>query len=279
MCRWLAYSGEPIRLEKLIFETGHSLIDQSISSSDNEATTNGDGFGIGWYDEYELPGLYKHIQPAWNDPNLRDLCQHVISPMFFAHVRAATGTSAIQQSNCHPFRYRRWLFMHNGFIREFTRLKRDLLMAVSDELFPEIQGTTDSELMFYLALTFGLEEGVRPALERMVGFVEETGFGKGIQYPVQMTLGISDGECIYAVRYSTERSSKSLFHSRSIAALRELAPAELRGTVSAFSEDARAVVSEPLTDLKEPWKKIRESTFITVERGAVHYEPFKPQLP
>lgn len=279
MCRWLAYSGEPIRLQKLIFETRHSLIDQSLSSSDNETTTNGDGFGIGWYDEFELPGMYKHIQPAWNDPNLRDLCAHVISPMFLAHVRAATGGSTIQQSNCHPFRYGRWLFMHNGFIREFARMKRELLMAVSDDYFSEIRGTTDSEVMLYLALTFGMEVEVRPALERMVGFVEETGFRKGIQYPVQMTLGISDGERIYAVRYSTERSSKSLFHSRSIAALRELAPPELRQSVTEFSEDARAVVSEPLTDLREPWKEVRESTFLTVDRGEVHYKPFTPQSP
>jgi glutamine amidotransferase len=275
----LAYSGEPIAISRLIFETHHSLIDQSLSSSDTDATTNGDGFGIGWYDEFELPGLYKHIQPAWNDPNLRDLSSHVISPMFLAHVRAATGTSGIQQSNCHPFRFGRWLFMHNGLIRWFPKLRRDLMMAVSQEYFSEIKGTTDSEVMFYLALTFGLQTDVQRGLERMVGFIEQAGFGQGVQYPVQMTLGLADGHRLYAVRYSTEHDSKSLYHSRSIAALRELAPPELQDTVNQYSEDARAIVSEPLTHLPEPWKQIRESTFLTIENGNVHYESFEPQLP
>lgn len=279
MCRWLAYSGEVVPLERLIFDTQHSLIDQSLNSADSEATTNGDGFGIGWYDEFDRPGLYKHIQPAWNDPNLRDLCAHVLSPMFLAHVRSATGTSGIQQTNCHPFRYGNWLFMHNGAIRGFDRLKRELAFNISEEYYSEIRGTTDSELMFYLALTFGLQSDPRASLERMVGLVESIGFSKGVQYPVQMTLGMADGERMYAVRYSTEHDSKSLFHSRSIAALRELAPPSLQDTVSRFSEDARAIVSEPLTELSEPWKKIPESTFLTVENGDVHYEQFEPHAP
>lgn len=279
MCRWLAYSGQPIRLEDVIFKPEHSLIDQSLSSIDSDTTTNGDGFGVGWYDEYELPGLYKHIQPAWNDPNLRDLCAHIVSPMFLAHVRAATASLSIQQTNCHPFRYGRWLFMHNGSIREFGRMKRELAMGVSEDFFPEIKGTTDSELMFYLALTFGLESDVHEAVARMVGFVEEVGFAKGIQYPIRMTLGIADGEKIYGVRYSTEHNSQTLFHSRSIAAMREFAPPELRDRLARYSEEDRAIVSEPLTELAGPWKEVPESMFLTVENGEVHHESFAPTKP
>jgi glutamine amidotransferase len=279
MCRWLAYSGQPIRLSDVIFETEHSLIDQSLSASRADTTTNGDGFGIGWYDEFELPGVYKHTQPAWNDPNLRDLCAHIISPMFVAHVRAATGSSAIQQSNCHPFRYGRWLFMHNGSIRQFDRVKRALSLQVDDALYSEIKGTTDTELMFYLALTFGLDENVEQAISKMVGVVEDIGFKAGIQYPIQMTLGISDGEQLYAFRYSTERKSNTLFHSRSIAALREFAPPDLRHGLDRYDEGDRAIVSEPLTDILAPWKEVAESMFITVENGDVHHEPFRPELP
>jgi predicted glutamine amidotransferase len=276
MCRWLAYSGQPIQIEDLIFKPEHSLIDQSLSAVDSDTTTNGDGFGVGWYDEYELPGLYKHIQPAWNDPNLRDLCAHVVSPMFLAHVRAATYPLSIQQTNCHPFRYGRWLFMHNGSIREFPRVKRDLAMAVSDHLYPEIKGSTDSEIMFYLALTFGMEDDVMDGIARMVGFVEEVGFSKGIQHPIRMTLGIADGEKIYGVRYSSEHSSQTLFHLRSIATLREVAPPELRDRLERYSDIDRAIVSEPLTELLGPWKEVPESMFLTVENGEVHHEPFRP---
>jgi len=166
--------------------------------------------------------------------------------------------------------------MHNGSIRDFGRVKRELSMGVSEELFPEIRGSTDSELMFYLALTFGLQENVMEGVARMVGFVEQIGFRKGIQYPIRMTLGIADGERVYGVRYSTEHNSQTLFHSRSIAALREFAPPELRDRLAQYSELDRAIVSEPLTELAGPWREVAESTFLTVENGEVHHEGFTP---
>ena len=103
------------------------------------------------------PGVFHSVEPAWNERNLKDLAQHLVSPLVFAHIRASTGT-AIQQTNCHPFRHGRWLWMHNGAIREFPVVKRDLALAVDPSLFPLIQGSTDTELFFYLALSLGLEE-------------------------------------------------------------------------------------------------------------------------
>ena len=179
MCRWLAYSGSPIRLEELLVKRDRSLIDQSLHSRQGATTTNGDGFGVGWYDG-ETPRLYRSIHPAWNDRNLRELAAGISSPLFFSHIRAATGT-AVQETNTHPFRHGRWLWMHNGVIREFARMRRELVLAVDDSLFTSIEGTTDSETMFYLALTFGLEDDPIAAVERMVGFVEETGRKHGVE--------------------------------------------------------------------------------------------------
>ena len=156
MCRWLAYSGTPILLEEVLVKRDRSLIDQSLHSRLGATTTNGDGFGVGWYDTGGTPRLYRSTHPAWNDRNLRELAAGVSSPLFLAHIRASTGT-AIQETNTHPFRHGRWLWMHNGLIREFPRLKRELVLAVDDSLYPSIEGTTDSETFFYLALTFGLE--------------------------------------------------------------------------------------------------------------------------
>ena len=176
MCRWLAYSGAPIFLDEVLFKTDHSLIDQSIHAIDPLSTTNGDGFGIGWYGKRDFPGVYRDLRPAWNDKNLQALAAQIESPMFMAHVRATTG-SPVQRTNCHPFTYKNWLFLHNGLINDYDSLRRDLLMAVDPELFPLIQGTTDSELMFNLALTFGLEQDPIPALERMAGLVEHVAVG------------------------------------------------------------------------------------------------------
>jgi hypothetical protein len=52
--------------------------------------------------------------------------------------------------------------MHNGLIRDFATVKRDLAFAVDPSLYPEIEGSTDSEVFFYVALTFGLQDDPRP---------------------------------------------------------------------------------------------------------------------
>jgi predicted glutamine amidotransferase len=276
MCRWIAYSGGPIYLEELLFKPKHSLIDQSLSARAGETTTNGDGFGVGWYGIGAKPGLYKGIQPAWSDENLLDLASQVKSPMFMAHVRSTTGT-AIQRTNCHPFRHGQWLFQHNGVIYDFQRVKRDLVLAISPHLFPEICGSTDSEIMFFLALTFGLENDPIAAVERTIGLIEDVGRKHGVARPLQMTLAIMDGKTLYAFRYSSEGKSRTLFCSASIATLRQHFP-----DVGTFSDDARAVVSEPLgtiEDASRVWIEVPESSAVRVAGGAVNISSIKPRAP
>ncbi len=278
MCRWLAYSGNAVPMSRLVYETEHSLIDQSLSARSSVQTTNGDGFGVGWYDQHDAPGLYRNLWPAWNDPNLLDLCEHVQSPLFLAHVRAATSTP-VQQTNCHPFRHRNWLFVHNGVVREFAPLQRDIAMAIDPSLYNCVLGSTDSELMFFLALTFGLADDPYDGIARMVGFIEDLAAKKGVAHPLQMTLGIADGESLYAVRYSSERDSRTLFYSASVAALRELVPTEHRHKVDAFGANAISVVSEPFHSLEGGWHPVPESTFLTVRQGEVRLREFSPISP
>ena len=133
MCRWLAYSGTPIKLEELLLKREHSLIDQSLHSRMGATTTNGDGFGVGWYDEGETPRVYRSTHPAWNDRNLKELAAGISSPLFFAHIRSSTG-SAIQETNTHPFRYGKWLWMHNGLIRDFPKVHRELVKDIDPAL-------------------------------------------------------------------------------------------------------------------------------------------------
>jgi glutamine amidotransferase len=63
-----------------------------------------------------------------------------------AHVRASTG-GASSRANCHPFVSGRWSFMHNGQISGFEKLRRRLEGGISDALYDQRQGTTDSELV------------------------------------------------------------------------------------------------------------------------------------
>jgi glutamine amidotransferase len=275
MCRWLAYYGDPVPIETFVLRRQNSLIDQSLNSQLGATTTNGDGFGIGWYDELGgLPGTYRSVHPAWNDRNLRELAAHIRSPLFFAHIRASTGT-AVQETNAHPFRHGRWLFVHNGLVREFPRLQRDLLLAVEPALVPQIEGSTDSELLFHLALTFGLEKDAVTALERMAGFVEDLGEEHGIENPLQMSVAVTDGERIVAARYSSEGRSRSLFFSTDARALKRLYPDI--DEIQALSDEARGVVSEPLGDLVGAWNEVPESSIGIVQAGHDELRPFTPR--
>jgi predicted glutamine amidotransferase len=273
MCRWLAYSGTPIRLEELLVKRDRSLIDQSLHARQGATTTNGDGFGVGWYGEYETPRVYRSTHPAWNDRNLRELAAGISSPLFFAHIRASTGT-AIQETNTHPFRFGRWLWMHNGLIREFPRVKRELMLAVDDSLYPSIEGTTDSEAMFFLALTFGLENDPVAAVEQMVGFVEETGHKHDVELPIQMTVATTNGQSVWAFRYSSEGNSRSLYFSTRMDSLKALYPESEE--LAALSDETRVVVSEPLGDLPGAWNEVPEAHVGIVQPGADELRPFAP---
>ncbi len=276
MCRWLAYQGTPIALEEFIFNTSHSLIDQSMSAKMGPNPTNGDGFGVGWYGRDHEPGVYRSVQPAWNDANLRDLSHHVETSLFLAHVRRSTGTP-VQQSNCHPFRFGRWLFVHNGLIYGYPSVRREMLLYVKPELFPEIKGSTDSELMFLLALTLGLEDDPIGAMARTVGLVEKLGREQGVEFPVQMTVGVANGETLWAIRYSTQGESRTLFVNEDVQQLRELHPDEER--FARIGDDARVVCSEPLGELEGIWKPVPESTALTVRDGSLELSPFAPRAP
>ncbi|MXM66519.1 class II glutamine amidotransferase [Streptomyces sp. HUCO-GS316] len=275
MCRWLAYSGTPVLLDTILYKPSHSLIDQSLHSRLGVETTNGDGFGIGWYgQDLDTPGVFRDIGPAWSNRNLREIADHVRSPLFFAHIRATTGT-AVQQTNCHPFRHGRWMWMHNGAIADFHRIRRDLALAVDPQLFLDMEGSTDSEMMFFLALTFGLEKDPPSAVARMAGLVEQVGHEHGVKFPLQMTVAVTDGERLWAFRYSSEGHSRSLFYSTAVETLRALHPdlEFLRGV----SDETRLIVSEPLGEMPGAWNEVPESSYGVVQHGEDELRSFVPQ--
>lgn len=275
MCRWLAYSGGPIRPSTLVLDAQNSIVAQSRNSSLGAETVNGDGFGLGWYPSggtrEETPALFHSTEPAWNDINLRELSTAIESPLFFAHVRAAT-LPPVQQTNCHPFRYEHWMFMHNGSIAEFPKIKRELAFAIDPELYPRIQGTTDSEVLFYLALSYGLRDDPVAGVGAAIRKVEEVGLAAGIRFPMQGTVAVADGSTIWAFRYSTQHRSRSLFHSVDVPTLLEMYPDIPR--FKTFDRSAHIVVSEPLNDLPGVFLEVPESTVAVLDGTGYHHESF-----
>jgi predicted glutamine amidotransferase len=273
MCRWLAYTGSPILLREALYAPAHSLIEQSLHSRLGAETTNGDGFGVGWYGAEPVPAVFRGVEPAWNDANLREVSAHVRSGLFFAHIRASSGT-AIQQTNCHPFRHGRWLFMHNGLIEDFPAVKRELALDIEPDLYASIEGQTDSEVLFHLALTFGLEDDPPAAMAEAVGVVEAAGRRHAIEHPIQMTVATTDGERIWAFRYSSAGRSRSLFLTTDVLTLRRMYPS--LPLLERVSDDAHLIVSEPLGSLKGAWREVPEASCVVVAGGEAEIVPFAP---
>jgi glutamine amidotransferase len=270
MCRWLAYSGAPVAMDTLLFQPGNSLIRQSLSAQRSIVPTNGDGFGLGWYADLPHPGLFRDTMPAWNDANLRSLAEQIRSSLFFAHVRASTGT-ATTRLNCHPFRYGRLLFMHNGKIGGYSLVRRELEHRVRPEYYLNREGSTDSELFFYLLFGHGLARDPQGAFQRTVADVLAVMEAEGIDEPFRMAAALADGSRILALRWSSDGNSPSMFYATGGDVWIE------QGDVR-FSAGSGSVLvlSEPLDTVNGSWREVDEGTFLVVEDGHVRTTPFGP---
>jgi glutamine amidotransferase len=246
MCRWITYLGPPIYLEKLIYEPENSLVRQSLSARRARVPTNGDGSGIGWYGARDLPGLYRETRPAWNDPNLRSLAHQIQSRLFFAHVRASTGTAA-SIANCHPFAFNKWMFMHNGQIGGYEKVRRPLDALISDEVYNARVGTTDSEAFFYLLFGQNLDKDPVGALTKTVGTVLKAMAAANVDEPFRMTAALTDGETLYALRFATDPEPPTLFYSMNSAQL--------------------MVVSEPLDAEEGNWTAVDNAHVLIAKPG------------
>lgn len=259
MCRWAAYLGEPIYLEQIISDPEQSLMRQSLHAREGKTETNGDGFGVAWYGGRDVPGVYRDVMPAWADPNLVSLAHQVRSHCFLAHVRASTGT-ATSRTNCHPFAVGRWSFMHNGQVGGYGRFRRQVDMMIDEACYEYRQGTTDSEALFLMALGEGLDDDPKGALERATGRMEAMSRQAGTTPHMRMTVALTDGVALYAVRYASD----------------DLAPTLYLGD-QAFG-GGQAVVSEPFGGDPSGWRSVAPGSFVTVSRYAIEIEPFRPQV-
>ena len=257
MCRWAAYAGPSIFLEEMILSPAHSLIEQSHMASEAKTAINGDGFGLAWYGERAEPGIYRDILPAWADTNLQSLAKQIRSPLFMAHVRASTG-GGTNRDNCHPFAYKNWAFMHNGQISNFDRLRRVLESELSDETFALRQGVTDSELMFLLAIEFGLEDDPMAAFEKAIKLVVQRAREKSVKTLIRFTACWSDGNEMQAVRYATDDRPPSLYYAH------------------CNKDQSICLVSEPFDHPDRDWTPVPANSQVLIANGQVSIRPFLP---
>lgn len=249
MCRFVAYRGQPIFLEDLVARPQHSLVQQSLHAERAHTVTNGDGFGIGWYAERPEPAVYREVMPAWSDENLLALTATVRSGLFFAHVRAATG-GGIARSNCHPFRHGRHLFMHNGQIGGYPRVRRALEARLPDGLYAQRRGATDSELLFLLALSrVEAGEPEPQAVLWAVGQARQEMRAHGIGEPLRFAAALSDGRRLHVFRLSSDDKPPSLFLHRGVEGI--------------------TVASEPLGHEESAWEPLPPGAVVSIDANGV----------
>ena len=246
MCRWIAYQGEPIFLDALVAEPAHSLIAQSVCAAEAKVSTNGDGFGIGWYGDRQTPGIYREVRPAWSDENLSSLCHQVRSALFFAHVRASTGP-ATARANCHPFSVGRFMFMHNGQVGQYCAIKRRLEAMIPDEFYPHRAGTTDSEALFLAAFGHGLTEDPIGAVVATLQASQALMSDAGSREPLRFTAALTDGRDLYAFRWASDLHAPTLYWRQ--------------------NPDSIVVVSEPLDGDRAQWREVPQGCVLVARGG------------
>ncbi len=285
MCRWIAYQGDQIYLDTLLTKPNHSLLDQSINARhlrlqtsplahqfrDHEFPTNGDGFGMAWVGPRGTLGQFHEVTPAWDSQNLRSLAEQISAPVFLAHVRAAPG-GTISQQNCHPFVQDGWMFQHNGNVGGFDLIRRELCLEIAPRYFSQLRGNSDTEVCFYLALTYGLTKDPVTALVRLRDRIELARAENGIQAPFTATMAATAGNGIYALRTSSVPaegqtptwSSPTLYFAHG--------PIQIRlhdGSQERLPENAQLVVSEPVVlDFSDrTWQEVPDQSVTTFQLG------------
>lgn len=275
MCRFIAYLGDPILMDEILLKPRNSLIRQSIGAKESLEPLNGDGFGVGWYGHLiddDTPAVFTSIQPAWNDRNLRNIAPKIQSNCIFAHIRAAS-VGGVSIFNCHPFHYKQFLFMHNGKIGEFNKIRRHLSRELSDESYHWIKGQTDSEHLCALFIDiFTKNKGkftandIASALRETIQWVEKLIKKENIKEPSFMNIALTDGHSMVAVRHTSDPKlhARSLYYSAGEKFAFEGDACHL--TPSHGSKNhAILIVSEKLTSYEADWHPVKNNFILKVD--------------
>lgn len=279
MCRFIAYLGKPIMADELILKPVNSLIHQSYSAGEMTEILNGDGFGVGWYVHSisALPGLFRAITPAWSNTNLLYNAPLIRTNCLFAHIRSASE-GGISEVNTHPFRYERFLMMHNGGIPEFHRVRRRILDLLDDELFNWIKGQTDSEHVFALLMqhvkemtvagTRLTEDQIKQCFQKTFDVIQQLKTDAGIADEVStFNLMVTSGHRLFGTRYSShpEKETRTLYYSTGGGF--QCKDGICKMLAADAGVEAVLIASERLNDCPEEWIPVPQNHFIAVDRN------------
>ncbi|CCG81099.1 putative Glutamine amidotransferase [Taphrina deformans PYCC 5710] len=297
MCRLLIYKGKTITLADILTRPTHSIINQAFDSRlriDTRRPINGDGFGVGWYSNEEDVGetgpgpcIFTSITPAWNNQNLVRLSEKTRSRLIFGHVRASTA-GVLAEVNCHPFEFNSLMWMHNGGIAEFSRVKRKMHALLREEYFLWMQGSTDSECAFALFLNCLHDLGYPPAdhitfdatilRQAMLDTITKINTlidDAGVTDPSLLNFAVTDGTDVVCTRYVSSRTDEaaSLFFSSGTSFHQYEAGGHYKMERRDKGQDIVLVSSEPLTFQRADWVTVPTNSILTISKETVLLHP------
>ena len=213
MCRLAAYIGKTIPLRKLLLDAEHSLYIQSWQPKELQyAKLNADGFGFGWYQPNGRAAVYRNPMPIWSDVNLNDLADSLHSEQWLAMVRSATAGFSTGIDNTQPFKHDHYLYMHNGYIKDFNSTLRQLITAkLADPIIASLRGLSDSEYLFALLRQLINDNPHKELAVIIKDFIAwlNTNLKKG---EALLNFIVSDSHAIYALRYAINGDAPSLYY-------------------------------------------------------------------
>ncbi|PVH91851.1 N-terminal nucleophile aminohydrolase [Periconia macrospinosa] len=334
MCRWFAYISptEPCLLSNVLIDPANSISRQCSKhylpyllphDSDHDldqhsdplvrmrnSLLNMDGLGIAYYTGAQSaylkrisgprPALYKSQSPPFNDFNFRSLCENTETKCVFAHIRASSG-SAVTQVNCHPFVFGRHVWMHNGAISGFERVRRDMTDLLAFDAYCNVFGATDSEHAAALYMTNLTQHGGKETwqrtfpLEEMLAAMRKTvvqimtlqkvRMGEEERTPNSLNFCVTDGEKMVAIRFRNHETQQppSLYWSESAGrTLNGKFPGSPDGEDGVNEEAVMGeedgigkhtiIASEPTTYDEKEWHLIGKNCALTVDENGVETE-------
>jgi len=216
MCRALAYLGQPVLLDDLLFAADNSLIHQTYAPR-MSTMLNLAGFGLVAWDgasfQPATPFCYRSTAVPVFDRNLKHLAQKLCPHVLLAHVRGVPYHTrvTVNYENQHPFLFEGSgiAFAHNGQLEQFDEMRYDLLQHIRPAWRRQIRGNCDTEWIYALLLSQFADpaapltaSSLARAVEATLRIIREVRARLGITTYSPVNLFLSDGELIAAVRFA-----------------------------------------------------------------------------
>jgi len=303
MCRFIIYAGHPVLLADVVLSPEHSMIELGVQVGQRlpcidtshpycgkrNAVINADGYGIGFYNDHKVPGLFREMTAVGNSPNLSTLARVITTPLIFAHVRAATSATSVTIQNCHPFNVGRWLFMHNGTISHFKKVQQRIISSLHVDVFSLCEGTSDSWYLFliflqklyelknstdFLTMEVSVEE-MGWAVKQVLETIHEIMLEAGITDPSSLNFAVTDGNNVVVTRYRNGAHSDppSLYFAlckkyemKQCPLQRKKQQLELSKCERGSENTVALVVSEPLSTSDE-WTLVPKNSVLIIQKS------------